>query len=106
MSAVLSVVGSFELQLENEQKWLIYGPATRTHARARTEQEAGEQTARTTNTLLTAVTATARGIYWQQQKSRVNELSHFGFEPMRCSIMLRALCGQVESSHRVSVNAE
>ena len=32
MSAVLSVVGSFELQLENEQKWLIYGPATRTHA--------------------------------------------------------------------------
>ena len=38
MSAVLSVVGSFELQLENEQKWLIYGPATRTHARARREQ--------------------------------------------------------------------
>ena len=60
MSAVLSAVGcgvvgggggSLELQLENEQKWLIYGPATRTHEGAR-----GEQTARTTNILLTART--------------------------------------------------
>ena len=59
--AVLSVVvvvsgggGSFGLQLENEQKWLIYGPATRTH-----EEKGGEQTARTTNILLTAATAHA-----------------------------------------------
>ena len=49
MSAVLSAVGcggggSFELQLENEQKWLIYGPATRTHEGAR-----GRRTNRTNN---------------------------------------------------------
>ena len=48
MCAVLSVVvvggggGSFGLQLENEQKWLIYGPATRTH-------EGGGRTNRTNN---------------------------------------------------------
>ena len=48
-------------------------------------KEGGEQTARTTNILLTAVTARKHvPIYWQQ-KSRGNELSHFGFEPMRPS---------------------
>ena len=49
MSVVLSVVGSFELQLENEQKWLIYGPAqgkfmvplherTRAHERSKKQE--------------------------------------------------------------------
>ena len=49
MCAVLSVVGgsgSFGLQLENEQKWLIYGPATRTH-------EGGGRTNRTNNKYIT-----------------------------------------------------
>ena len=60
MSAVLSAVGcggvgggSLELQLENEQKWLIYGPATRTHEGRRTNRTNNKYIARRTHPLLT-----------------------------------------------------